>query len=73
MVRRLKRDIVNADGSPRFVERRAGAIPVHENGLPAESNVREQVRKLRANLDETVRELAITPPRLAGLAGRSRG
>jgi superfamily II DNA or RNA helicase len=32
--------------------------------LPAESNVREQVRKLRANLEETVHELAITPPRI---------
>jgi SNF2 family DNA or RNA helicase len=29
VVRRLKRDIVNADGSPRFVERQANAIPVH--------------------------------------------
>ncbi|GAA1937523.1 DISARM system SNF2-like helicase DrmD [Amycolatopsis minnesotensis] len=31
--------------------------------LPAEQNVREQVRKLRANLDETVAELGITPSR----------
>jgi superfamily II DNA or RNA helicase len=31
------------------------------NSLPAESRVREQVRKLRADLDETVRELGITP------------
>ncbi len=29
VVRRLKRDIVNADGTPRFVERQARAIPVH--------------------------------------------
>ncbi|MGH3719389.1 MAG: DISARM system SNF2-like helicase DrmD [Pseudonocardiaceae bacterium] len=35
-----------------------------KEGLPAESNVREQVRKLRANLEETVRELAITLPRI---------
>lgn len=32
--------------------------------LPAEQNVREQVRKLRANLDETVKELGITPSRV---------
>lgn len=32
--------------------------------LAAESNVRDQVRKLRANLDDTVRELGITPSRV---------
>ncbi|MGH4026135.1 MAG: DISARM system SNF2-like helicase DrmD [Pseudonocardiaceae bacterium] len=32
--------------------------------LPVESNVGEQVRKLRTNLDDTVRELGITPPRI---------
>ncbi|HEX6497778.1 MAG TPA: DISARM system SNF2-like helicase DrmD [Micromonosporaceae bacterium] len=30
--------------------------------LPTESNVGDQVRRLRANLDETVHELGITPP-----------
>ncbi len=30
--------------------------------LPTESNVREQVRRLRADLDKTVDELGITPP-----------
>ncbi|MGR6320070.1 DISARM system SNF2-like helicase DrmD [Micromonospora soli] len=30
--------------------------------LPTESNVREQVRRLRADLDKTVEELGITPP-----------
>lgn len=32
--------------------------------LAAESNVREQVRRLRAHLDDTVRELGITPGRV---------
>ncbi len=30
--------------------------------LPAEANLREQVRRLRADLDKTVEELGITPP-----------
>ncbi|MEW2329441.1 DISARM system SNF2-like helicase DrmD [Micromonospora chersina] len=30
--------------------------------LPTESNLREQVRRLRADLDKTVEELGITPP-----------
>jgi superfamily II DNA/RNA helicase len=30
--------------------------------LPAESNLREQVRRLRTDLDKTVEELGITPP-----------
>ncbi|MEV5693045.1 DISARM system SNF2-like helicase DrmD [Micromonospora globbae] len=32
------------------------------NSLPTESNLREQVRRLRADLDKTVEELGITPP-----------
>jgi len=32
--------------------------------LAAESNVRDQLRRLRAHLDETVRELGITPSRV---------
>ncbi|WP_405393496.1 DISARM system SNF2-like helicase DrmD [Microbispora hainanensis] len=31
------------------------------SAVPAETNVRDQVRKLRANLDETVAELGLTP------------
>ncbi|MEU8242247.1 DISARM system SNF2-like helicase DrmD [Actinoplanes missouriensis] len=30
--------------------------------LPAEANLREQIRRLRADLDKTVEELGITPP-----------
>ncbi|MBB4683728.1 DISARM system SNF2-like helicase DrmD [Amycolatopsis jiangsuensis] len=32
--------------------------------LPAEQNVRDQVRRIRSNLDETVTELGITPARV---------
>jgi hypothetical protein len=32
VVRRLKRDIVNADGTPRFVARRTSPIPVDSEG-----------------------------------------
>jgi superfamily II DNA or RNA helicase len=35
--------------------------PKEAENLPTESNVGEQVRRLRGNLDETVRELGITP------------
>lgn len=40
---------------------RAGA---KKHRIPAESNVREQVRRLRANLETTIEELGITPPRV---------
>ncbi|WP_160051349.1 DISARM system SNF2-like helicase DrmD [Nocardiopsis sp. FR26] len=32
--------------------------------VPSDSNIRERVRRLRRNLDETVESLAITPPRI---------
>ncbi len=56
VVRRLKRDIVNADGTPRFLERRASAIPVDYpedereiHGLLAEFTTlrRKRTRRMR--------------------------
>ncbi|MER7207477.1 DISARM system SNF2-like helicase DrmD [Streptosporangium sp. NPDC000239] len=49
--RRMLNDIPDYD-----VERAGG-----RGTVPAEMNVGEQVRRLRANLDDTVRELGITP------------
>ncbi|MEV7968893.1 DISARM system SNF2-like helicase DrmD [Sphaerisporangium sp. NPDC088356] len=49
--KRMLNDISDYD-----VERAGG-----KGTIPAETNVGEQVRKLRTNLDETVRELGITP------------
>ncbi|MFD0883226.1 DISARM system SNF2-like helicase DrmD [Streptosporangium algeriense] len=49
--RRMLNDISDYD-----VERAGG-----RGTVPAETNVGEQVRRLRANLDDTVRELGITP------------
>ncbi|MEV4801410.1 DISARM system SNF2-like helicase DrmD [Nonomuraea sp. NPDC049421] len=43
---------------PDYDVEQAGAS---EGTVPAETNVGEQVRRLRANLDETVAELGITP------------
>jgi superfamily II DNA or RNA helicase len=35
-----------------------------KHGVPTDANLGEQARRLRANLDETVRELGITPARI---------
>lgn len=43
---------------------RSTAATATTTDLPAEQNVGEQVRRLRANLDETVRELGIAPARV---------
>lgn len=40
------------------------AAPAGRDRLPSESNVPEQVRRVRAHLDDTVRELGITPARV---------
>ncbi|MFF5992768.1 DISARM system SNF2-like helicase DrmD [Prauserella flavalba] len=73
-VSRMEEDLgsVNAVLSAEVQRRMLGESPrveVDEAGrdaqqLAAESNVRDQVRRLRANLDETVRELGITPSRV---------
>jgi superfamily II DNA or RNA helicase len=57
---------VLADAVQRRMLGQSVADDVDEAGvatpsLPVESNVGEQVRRLRVNLDETVRELGITP------------
>ncbi|MFI7080625.1 DISARM system SNF2-like helicase DrmD [Micromonospora sp. NPDC049903] len=71
-VARMEEDLgsVNAVLSDAVQRRMLGeqvAIDVDQAGkkkpsVPTESNVREQVRKLRADLDKTVEELGITPP-----------
>ncbi len=57
----VRGDEVDGAGKTRAGTTRAGT---KKEGLPAESNVREQVRKLRTNLDETVQTLGTTPQRI---------
>ncbi|MFJ2033749.1 DISARM system SNF2-like helicase DrmD [Streptosporangium sp. NPDC087985] len=54
--RRMRGDIPDYD-----VERAARQTREPRQTVPAETDVGEQVRRLRANLDDTVRELGITP------------
>ena len=71
-VARMEEDLgsVNAVLSEAVQRRMLGeqvAIDVDRAGktkptLPTEANLREQVRRLRADLDKTVEELGITPP-----------
>ncbi len=64
---RVDPDMVERAGAtrPRGATRSGGAGGGARSAgpdLPAESNVRDQVRRLRDNVDETVRTLGITPP-----------
>jgi hypothetical protein len=54
--RRMRGEIVSSND----IEQAAAATPAPD--LPTETNVRDQVLRLRRNLDETVAELGITPP-----------
>jgi hypothetical protein len=56
--RRMLGEPVDVDDDPASAGD-AGIAPV---ALPADTDVREQVRRLRANIDDTIRELGISPP-----------
>lgn len=48
-------------------------VGAKKDRLPAEQNVREQVRRARANLDETVEQLGITPRRVKRVVDTALG